>query len=112
MGLIEKIEAISTRIYGVDFAPTAVKELAKLTKLGFGSMPVYMAKTQYSLTDDPIKRGLPKGFRIAVKNAKLLAGAEFVVAYISEMMTMPGLGKIPSAEKIDVYSTRKISGLF
>ncbi len=75
-------------------------------------MPVCMAKTQYSLTDDPIKLGRPKGFRISVKNAKVLAGAGFVVAYTGEIMTMPGLGKVPSAEKIDVDSTGRISGLF
>lgn len=111
----EKIEAIVTKVYGgegVDFAPSAAKEIDKLQGFGFGKLPVCMAKTQYSLTDDPKKLGWPKGFRVTVRNVKVSAGAGFIVAITGEIMTMPGLPKIPAAEKIDVDSTGKISGLF
>jgi formate--tetrahydrofolate ligase len=113
--LKEKIEAIVKEVYGgdgVDFAPAAMKEIDKLQTLGFGNLPVCMAKTQYSFSDDPKKLGWPKGFRVAVRNVKVSAGAGFVVAITGEIMTMPGLPKVPSAEKIDVDSTGKISGLF
>ena len=113
--LKEKITAIAKNIYGadgVDFAPTAVKELDKLENLGFGKFPVCMAKTQYSLSDDQKKLGAPTGFNIAVRNAKVSAGAGFVVALTGEIMTMPGLPKLPAAERIDVDNTGKISGLF
>ena len=113
--LKDKIETIVKEVYGgdgVDFAPAAMKELDKLESLGFGKLPVCMAKTQYSFTDDPKKLGWPKGFRVAVRNVKVSAGAGFVVAITGEIMTMPGLPKVPSAEKIDVDSTGKISGLF
>lgn len=111
----EKIEAIVKEIYGgdgVDFTPAALKEIAKLEELGFGNMPVCMAKTQYSLSDDPKKLGWPKGFRVTVRNVKVSAGAGFVVALTGEIMTMPGLPKVPAAEKIDVDSKGRISGLF
>lgn len=113
--LREKIEAIVKEVYGgdgVDFAPAAMKEIERLEKLGFGKLPVCMAKTQYSFSDDPKKLGWPKGFRVAVRNVKVSAGAGFVVAITGEIMTMPGLPKVPSAEKIDVDSAGKISGLF
>jgi len=115
MSLKEKIEAITREIYGgdgVDFAPAAEKELSRLEKLGFGNLPVCMAKTQYSLSDDPKKLGWPKNFRITVRNVKLSAGAGFVVALTGEILTMPGLPKVPAAESIDVDSTGRISGLF
>ncbi len=115
MTLKQKIEAIAKDVYGadgVDFMPAAAKELDKLQEFGFGKLPVCMAKTQYSLSDDPKKLGWPKGFRITVRNAKVSAGAGFVVALTGEIMTMPGLPKVPAAEKIDVDSTGKISGLF
>ncbi len=111
----EKIEAIVSRIYGgdgVDFAPAALKEIERLEALGFGNLPICMAKTQYSLTDDPKKLGRPAGFRVAVRNVKVSAGAGFIVALTGEIMTMPGLPKVPSAESIDVDSTGRISGLF
>lgn len=111
----EKIKAIVCRIYGgdgVDFAPAASKEIEKLETLGFGKLPVCMAKTQYSLSDDPKKLGWPKGFRVAVRNVKVSAGAGFIVALTGEIMTMPGLPKVPAAESIDVDATGRISGLF
>ena len=115
LNLCEKIEAIATRVYradGVDFDAKAAKELAKLEKLGFGDMPVCMAKTQYSFSDDQKKLGAPRGFRITVRDVKVSAGAGFVVALTGNIMTMPGLGKSPAAFKIDVDETGKITGLF
>ena len=113
--LREKIEAVATRVYhadGVDYEPKAAAELAKLEALGFGAMPVCMAKTQYSFSDDQKKLGAPRDFRITVRDAKVSAGAGFVVALTGSIMTMPGLGKTPAAFKIDVDETGKISGLF
>ena len=115
LSLAEKIEAIATRVYhadGVDFEPKAMAELKKLEDLGFGGMPVCMAKTQYSFSDDQKKLGAPRGFRITVRNVKVSAGAGFVVALTGNIMTMPGLPKVPAAERIDVDETGKISGLF
>ncbi|MDP4094822.1 MAG: formate--tetrahydrofolate ligase [Bacillota bacterium] len=115
MTIRQKIEAVACRIYGsegVDFMPVAAKEIDKLQEFGFGNLPVCMAKTQYSLSDDPKKLGWPKGFRITVRNVKLSAGAGFIVVLTGEIMTMPGLPKVPAAEKIDVDSSGKISGLF
>ena len=115
MGLAEKIEAVAKRIYhadGVDFAPAAKKEIKQLEELGFGSMPVCMAKTQYSFSDDAALLGAPRNFRITVRQVKVSAGAGFVVALTGIVMTMPGLGKAPAAFKIDVDETGKISGLF
>ena len=115
LSLREKIEAIAVRVYradGVDFDAKAAKELAKLEKLGFGDMPVCMAKTQYSFSDDQKKLGAPRGFRITVRDVKVSAGAGFVVALTGNIMTMPGLGKSPAAFKIDVDETGKITGLF
>lgn len=113
--LKDKIEAIVREIYGgdgADFAPAALKEIQRLEEMGFRNLPVCMAKTQYSLSDDPKKLGWPKGFRVNVRNVKVSAGAGFVVVLTGEIMTMPGLPKVPSAEKIDVDSTGRISGLF
>lgn len=115
MTIKEKIETVVKEIYGgdgADFAPAALKGLADLQSLGFENLPICMAKTQYSFSDDPKKLGAPKGFRVAVKNIKVSAGAGFVVVYTGDIMTMPGLPKVPSAEKIDVDSKGKISGLF
>ena len=115
LSLAQKIEAIATRVYradGVDFEPKAAAELKKLEDLGFGGMPVCMAKTQYSFSDDAKKLGAPRGFRITVRNVKVSAGAGFVVALTGDIMTMPGLPKVPAAERIDVDETGKISGLF
>ena len=114
-GLRDKIEAIAKRIYradGVVFDSKAAKEIDKLEALGFGSMPVCMAKTQYSFSDDAKKLGAPRGFAITVREVKVSAGAGFVVALTGNIMTMPGLGKSPAAFKIDVDETGKITGLF
>lgn len=115
LSLAEKIEAIAMRIYhadGVDFTPAAKAELDQLESLGFGGMPVCMAKTQYSFSDDPTLLGAPSGFRVTVKKVKVSAGAGFVVALTGDIMTMPGLPKEPAACRIDVDETGKISGLF
>ena len=96
----------------MDFDAKAAKELAKLEKLGFGDMPVCMAKTQYSFSDDQTLLGAPRGFRITVREVKVSAGAGFVVALTGNIMTMPGLPKHPAAENIDVDETGKITGLF
>ena len=115
LSLAEKIEAIAKRVYhadGVNFEPAALKELAKLESLGFGNMPVCMAKTQYSFSDDQTKLGAPRDFTITVRQVKVSAGAGFVVALTGSIMTMPGLGKAPAAFKIDVDETGKITGLF
>ena len=113
--LKEKIEAVATRIYhadGVDFLPAARAELEKLEALGYGSCPVCMAKTQYSFSDDAKKLGAPKDFRITVRKARISAGAGFVVVLTGDIMTMPGLPRVPAAEKIDVDENGVISGLF
>ena len=107
MTIAEKIEAIVTRVYrgdGVDFTPAAKKEIAQLEELGFGNMPVCMAKTQYSFSDDPALKGAPRDFRVTVRKVKVSAGAGFIVALTGEIMTMPGLPKVPAAERIDVDS--------
>lgn len=115
MSLKEKINAVVTRIYGgdgVSFMPAAEKQLAQLEALGFGSCPVCIAKTQYSFSDDPAKLGAPENFTVTVKNVKVSAGAGFVVVLTGDIMTMPGLPKVPAAEKIDVDENGKIVGLF
>jgi len=115
MSTQDKIRAIATKVYGadgVDFAPAAVKEIAKLDEMGFSKLPICMAKTQYSLSDDPKKLGRPSGFTASVRNVKVSAGAGFIVALTGEIMTMPGLPKVPAAEAIDVDATGRISGLF
>ena len=111
----EKIEAIATKIYhadGVNFTANAEKQIKTLTELGYDKMPICMAKTQYSFTDDQTKLGAPTGFTITVRNVKVSAGAGFLVALTGEIMTMPGLPKAPAAERIDVDENGKISGLF
>ena len=111
----EKLIAIAQRIYGADnviFTDTANSQIKKIENLGFGRLPVCVAKTQYSFSDDPTKLGWPKGFNITVKSLKISAGAGFIVALTGEIMTMPGLPKVPSAENIDVDEHGKISGLF
>ena len=111
----EKIEAIAKKVYhaaDVNILPAAQKQIDKLAELGFSNMPVCMAKTQYSFSDDPALLGAPEGFTLTVRNAKVSAGAGFIVALTGDIMTMPGLPKRPAAEKIDVDSTGKISGLF
>ncbi len=115
MSIREKLDAIATRIYhaeGVDLVGNAPKQLKQLEKLGFGGLPICMAKTQYSFSDDPNLLGAPAGFRITVRNLKVSAGAGFIVALTGEIMTMPGLPKVPAAEKIDVDENGVITGLF
>ena len=111
----QKIDAIVRRIYGGDgasIAPAAKKQIARLTELGFGNMPVCMAKTQYSFSDDQTKLGAPTGFTVTVRSVKVSAGAGFIVALTGDIMTMPGLPKVPAAERIDVDENGMISGLF
>lgn len=115
LSIREKIETVVKRVYGgdgVDFLPAAAKEIDKLEKLGFGNLPVCMAKTQYSFSDDPTKTGRPEGFRVTIRSAKVSAGAGFIVALTGDIMTMPGLPKVPAAEKIDVDENGRITGLF
>ena len=111
----EKLEAIVKKIYhgdGVVLTPAAKKQVKQLTDLGFGDLPICMAKTQYSFSDDPALLGAPKGFTVTVRNVKVSAGAGFLVALTGDIMTMPGLPKVPAAEKIDVDENGKITGLF
>ena len=111
----DKINQIATKIYGadgVDFTKEAEKEINNLENLGFKNLPICMAKTQYSLSDDPLKLGRPKGFRITVRKINISAGAGFIVALTGDIMKMPGLPKIPAAERIDVDENGVISGLF
>ncbi|GLI18684.1 formate--tetrahydrofolate ligase [Tepidanaerobacter syntrophicus] len=115
IGIADKITTIAKEIYGADgveFAPAALKEIDNLEKLGFRNVPVCIAKTQYSLTDNPKILGRPTGFKINVRNVKISAGAGFVVALTGDIMTMPGLPKRPAAENIDVDASGRITGLF
>ncbi len=115
LSLAEKIETVAKEIYGadgVDYAPAAAKALKQIEAMGFGRMPVCMAKTQYSLSDDQNKLGRPTGFRINVRDVYVSAGAGFVVAITGAIMTMPGLPKKPAADNIDVNEEGKIVGLF
>ena len=115
MPLKEKIEAVARKIYhadGVDFALAAESQLARLEELGFSRFPVCIAKTQYSFSDNPALLGAPRGFRIAIREVKVSAGAGFVVALAGNIMTMPGLPRVPAAEGIDVDDGGRISGLF
>ena len=111
----DKINAVVTKIYhgaGVDYTSAALKEIKRLEELGYDKLPVCMAKTQYSFSDNQDLLGAPEGFRVTISNVKVSAGAGFVVVYTGDIMTMPGLPKVPSAEKIDVDNDGKISGLF
>ena len=111
----EKLNAICTKVYhadGVQLVGNAVKQAKQLTELGFGDLPICMAKTQYSFSDDAALLGAPRGFTINVRNLKVSAGAGFIVALTGDIMTMPGLPKVPAAEKIDVDENGIISGLF
>lgn len=115
MSLREKIEAVAARIYGadgVDFSPEALARLENLEKLGCASLPVCIAKTQYSLSDNPRLSARPRGFRIKVSQLRLSAGAGFTVVLTGDIMTMPGLPRVPAACKIDVTPEGKITGLF
>ncbi len=111
----DKIEAIVKKVYGGDgisVLPAAKKQIAALEAMGCGNLPVCMAKTQYSFSDDPTKLGAPDNFTVTIKNVKISAGAGFIVVLTGDIMTMPGLPKVPAAEKIDVDENGKISGLF
>jgi len=111
----DKIRDIAHKIYHAKHAlllPNAKKQAEQLEKLGYGNLPVCMAKTQYSFSDDPTLLGAPEGFTVNVRNLKVSAGAGFIVALTGDIMTMPGLPKVPAAERIDVDETGKISGLF
>ena len=113
--IVEKLETICRRIYhadGVVLTPAAQKQARRLTELGFGELPICMAKTQYSFSDDPSLLGAPRGFTVTVRNLKVSAGAGFLVALTGDIMTMPGLPKVPAAERIDVDENGRISGLF
>lgn len=113
--IAQKLDALATKIYhadGVDFTPAAQKQMKLLEAQGFGKLPICVAKTQYSFSDDQTKLGAPKGFRLTVRNLKVSAGAGFIVALTGSIMTMPGLPKVPAAEKIDVLPDGTIVGLF
>lgn len=115
LSIKDKIKAIATKIYGADdveFSPKANKEITNLEKLGFGNLPICMAKNQYSLTDDPKKLGRPTGFKVTVRDITPSIGAGFLVALTGDIMKMPGLPKVPSAEMIDVDADGRIKGLF
>ncbi|MDO4847376.1 MAG: formate--tetrahydrofolate ligase [Clostridiaceae bacterium] len=115
MSITDKINAVATRIYGADgiiIQPNAQKQIEQLEKLGFNNVPVCIAKTQYSFSDDPTKLGAPENFKVTVRNVKISAGAGFIVVLTGDILTMPGLPKKPAAENIDVDETGKISGLF
>jgi len=110
-----KLNAIVTKVYrgdGVELTPTARKQAEQITALGFGNLPICMAKTQYSFSDNQSLAGAPTGFKITVRNLKVSAGAGFIVALVGDIMTMPGLPKIPSSERIDIDSHGRITGLF
>ena len=113
--LAGKIEAVATKIYGakdVSIAPAAMKLLKSFEDGGYGKLPVCIAKTQYSFSDDPKKLGAPEGFTLTIRQVKLSAGAGFVVALAGDIMTMPGLPRVPAAENIDVDAEGNITGLF
>ncbi len=115
MSLKEKINAVVTKVYGgkdVAYVQSALKQISELEAMGFGKCPVCIAKTQYSFSDNPALLGAPEDFTVTVKNVRVSAGAGFVVVLTGDIMTMPGLPKVPAAEKIDVDSNGKISGLF
>ncbi len=115
LSIAEKISAVATKIYGADgvsYTTAAKKQIAELEQLGFGNLPVCIAKTQYSLSDDATKIGRPKNFTVTVREVKVSAGAGFIVVLLGSIMTMPGLPKRPAAEKIDITSDGIISGLF
>lgn len=111
----EKIESVVKKIYGgsgINVTPAAKAQISRLESLGYGGLPVCIAKTQYSFSDDPTKLGAPEGFTVTVKNVKVSAGAGFVVVLTGDILTMPGLPKSPAAERIDVDASGKITGLF
>jgi formate--tetrahydrofolate ligase len=115
LGLKEKVETVAREIYGADgvnFSPKAEKDVQRLESIGLKEVPVCIAKTQYSFSDDPTKRGRPTGFRINVREVTPSAGAGFVVVHTGDIMTMPGLPKKPAAENMKVHDDGRIEGLF
>jgi formyltetrahydrofolate synthetase len=113
--LVQRIEAIAIRVYGadgVDIAPEAAKRLHEFERLGYGALPICMAKTQLSLSHDPALKGRPRGFRVPIRDARLFAGAGFVTAYCGDMRTMPGLPSRPAGEQVDIDEHGEIVGLF
>ncbi|MBR2054018.1 MAG: formate--tetrahydrofolate ligase, partial [Clostridia bacterium] len=115
MSIEEKIEAVVKKVYGgdgINILPAAKKQIDTLTALGFDKCPICVAKTQYSFSDDPSKLGAPTGFTVTIRNVKISAGAGFIVVLTGDIMTMPGLPKVPAAERIDVDENGKITGLF
>ena len=113
--IAEKIKSVVTKVYGgngVNITPKAKKQIEQLEALGFDKCPICIAKTQYSFSDDATKLGAPEGFDITVSDVKVSAGAGFVVVLTGSILTMPGLPKVPAAERIDVDDTGKIIGLF
>jgi len=115
MPLAKKIETIATAMYGADaisVTPAAAAKLAAYETAGWGGLPVCMAKTQNSLSDDARKLGRPRGFTVTIRDARLAAGAGFVVAYTGDIMTMPGLPKQPAAERMDIDDAGRVTGLF
>lgn len=115
LSIEEKIEAVVRKVYGGDgitVTPNAKKQIAQLEALGFSKCPVCIAKTQYSFSDDPTKLGAPEHFTVTVKNVKVSAGAGFIVVLTGDILTMPGLPKVPAAERIDVDESGRITGLF
>ena len=115
MSIEEKLDTICRRVYhadGVVLTANAKKQAAQLTELGFSDMPICMAKTQFSFSDNASLLGAPRGFKVTVKEMKVNAGAGFIVAKTGDIMTMPGLPKIPAAEKIDIDESGRITGLF
>lgn len=115
LSIKEKVQTVATEVYGaadINYTPQADKQLAQLEKLGFGDLPICMAKTQYSLSDDPAKRARPEGFDVTVREARVSAGAGFVVVLTGDIMTMPGLGKKPAAVNMRVNEKGQIEGLF
>ena len=115
LGIADKVRAVVRKVYGgsdVQFLPAAEKQIVRLTELGYGNLPVCIAKTQYSMSDDPALLGRPRGFKVNVREVRLSSGAGFVVALTGAIMTMPGLPKVPAAERIDIDAQGKITGLF
>jgi formate--tetrahydrofolate ligase len=113
--IVDKIDAIVKKVYGGDgviVTPAAKKQIDQLTALGFDKLPICVAKTQYSFSDDPTKLGAPEGFKVTVRNVKVSAGAGFIVVLTGDILTMPGLPKSPAAERIDVDENGKVTGLF
>ena len=115
LSIPEKIEKIATEIYGaqgVDFDPAAKTSMRRIEKLGRANLPICIAKTQYSLSDDPKKLGAPEGFRLRVRDVALSNGAGFIVALAGDIMTMPGLSRQPALERIDVEQNGSVTGIF